>query len=107
MSGRWDLYAEQGECRYCGKHDDGVVWRRAHRAGVAAAAGVHGLAGRRRLSRLQARRATPTGTEHHRCRVNVCTPSSSWQNGRQEPCTPCVEHDVETPETSCGKVVVP
>ncbi len=19
MSGRWDLYAEQGECRYCGK----------------------------------------------------------------------------------------
>ncbi len=32
---------------------------------------------------------------------------ATWQNGKQQPCTPCVEHDVEVPETSCGKVVVP
>lgn len=30
-----------------------------------------------------------------------------WENGQQAPCTPCVEHDIETPETTCGKVVVP
>jgi len=30
-----------------------------------------------------------------------------WENAAQQPCTPCVEHAQEVPETGCAKVVVP
>ena len=30
-----------------------------------------------------------------------------WENAAQQPCTPCVEHTQEAPETGCAKVVVP
>lgn len=32
---------------------------------------------------------------------------SRWENAAQQPCTPCVEHAQEVPETGCAKVVVP
>lgn len=32
---------------------------------------------------------------------------AGWENGRHEPCRPCVEGMVEVSEDDCGKVVVP